>query len=141
MARPNVTHGAPETPTQALIKDANRIVYVTDGRGRSIGVRRLSMSVVRRLAKFLPPELSIRSDYVSQARVAGCVVSIDGANTDLFENGVMEGAMRPDIPIDALIDRLDTDGFNAVGQALLDNFRSASTKDDLKNSSPIPTEE
>lgn len=139
MARPNVTHGASETPTQTLIKDANRIVYVTDDRGRSIGVRRLSMSVVRRLAKFLPPELADKIGYLNQARVAGCVVSIDGANTDLFENGVMEGAIRPDIPIDALIDRLDMDGFDAVNVAWK-AFAPAVTKDDLKNSSPIPTE-
>lgn len=132
MARPIVTHPdaseAPvKTPTQKLVEDANRIVHVVDDRGRDIGVRRMSMSVRRRVLKAIRPSLSDNDKYLGLIMLSACVVSIDGANVDPFDNGGTE------IVFNSLIDRLDDDGFTAVGRAIQE-LTPGATKEDLKNS-------
>lgn len=135
MSIPTVTVGeAALTPTQAIVQDANRIVHVTDSRGRNIGVRRMNMSVRRRTLKAISTEQQDKSGYLDMAMMAACVVSIDGQPVDPLAGA---GHKRPDqveADIDGLIDRLDTPGFRAVGKAILDNFPPEPDTETLKNS-------
>ena len=128
MAQPTVTVGELATPTQQVVADANRIVEVVDARGRKIGVRRMNMSVRRRVFKALPPDLAENARYLGLVMVAACVTTINGENADALAAG---GNV---LVFDNLIDRLDDDGFEAVGNAIADNFSPAATKDELKNS-------
>ena len=133
MARPTVTTGADsatesKTPTQRLVEDANRIVHVTDARGRVIGVRRLSLSVSRRVVKALGAKYDDNQRYLRLATIAACVVTIDGRNVDVFENGATE------IVFDTLVDQIDNAGLAAVAEALEQFEPTAGSKEDLKNS-------
>lgn len=134
MTRPTVAHGdaeepAPEvrTPTQRLVEDANRIIHVTDARGRKIGVRRMGLSVSRRVVKALGTKYNENDRYLRLATIAGCVVTIDGRNVDVFEAGATE------VVFDTVLDQIDNDGLEAIAEALKE-FEPPKTKDELKNS-------
>lgn len=101
------------TPSQQVIADANGIVRVKDALGRTIGVRKMSMSVRRRTLKAILPQSTENGRYVALVMMAACVVDIDGEIVDPLRGGGNE------IVLDALIDRLDDDGFAAIGEAML----------------------
>ncbi len=114
---------AAQSPTQAVIADANRVVFVTDAAGRKIGVRRMSMSVRRRTLKAITPESQTKDRYMGLVMLAACVVSIDGVPYDPLASGGNE------VRFDGLIDLLDDHGFEAVATAIERNFGSG---DDAK---------
>lgn len=133
MSRPTVTVGDQiKTPTQHVVEDANGVKYVTDAQGRKIGVRRVNMSIRRRVFKAISEESSRNSRYLGLVMVAALVVSIDGKAVDAFIRGGNETAF------DALIDRLDDDGFEAIGELI--NPKEVD-RDEIKNSSPTETDE
>lgn len=114
------------TPTQRVVRDANAIVRVTDATGRVIGVRRMTMSVRRRVLKCISPDSAAKDRYLGLVMLAACVTEIDGAPVDALAGGGSE------LKFDGLIDRLDDDGFEAVGKAIQDNYAPVSG-DELKN--------
>lgn len=106
---PKLTVKTAPTPSQEVIEDANRVYEVTDTRGRVIGFRKMTMSIRRRIFKVLSNEAAQRMQYLGLVMVAGCVTHIDDDQITLPTN---------ELQFDALIDRLDDDGFEAIGQGM-----------------------
>jgi hypothetical protein len=128
-----VTYGAApaaaiETPSESLIKDANRTVIVTDARGRKLGVKRMGNGLVRfRLARILGQDAA-NSQIMVQAMLYSSVVSVNGDPVPF---------PKTELQLEALIDRLDMDGLNAVETAQWEEFginlRGESAADEAKN--------
>ena len=116
-------------PSQAIILDANRIEYVVDGLGRRLGVKRISASLRRKVLKALTAESGEKGQLFVMGATACCCVSIDG---DLIPFPTTE------LQVDALIDRLEQEGLNAVSTTLAVKFsppkKEGDSKDELKNS-------
>jgi hypothetical protein len=110
------------SPSEQIIQDANRIVHVKDGKGRQLGIRKLDMSRRRRVLKVLSDEMSRKQQYLGLVMVAACVVEIDGEEISLPVT---------ELQFDALIDRLDDAGFEAVGEAIQEHFGIGQSGDDL----------
>lgn len=110
------------SPSEQIIQDANRIVHVTDAKGRQIGIRKLGMSVRRRVLKALSDEMSRKQQYLGLVMVAACVVEIDGEAVNLPIS---------ELQFDALIDRLDDAGFEAVGLGIQEHFGVGQSGEDL----------
>jgi len=127
MGQPIVTIGDAPTPTQQVVADANRVVEVTDARQRVLGVRRMNMSIRRRVYKSLTNAALENNRYMGLVMVAACVVTINREPADALTMGANE------LVFDSLIDRLDDDGFEAVGKAIADNFAPPITRDEIKN--------
>jgi hypothetical protein len=100
-----------------------------DSRGREIEVRRLKVLDNMRLLALIGSDNSSNDRYLAFASLAYSVVSIDG-----------EAIPRPTslLVLEALLQRLDDDGFSAVAKAHRDNFITAiqtgdEAKDAVKN--------
>ncbi|WP_141683635.1 hypothetical protein [Rhizobium sp. AC27/96] len=104
------------------MSDANKVVVVTDARGRSIGIKKLGMSVRRRVLKALSDESSRKQQYLGLVMVAACVVEIDG---------IPEALPSTELQFDALIDRLDDDGFTAIGRGIQEHFGVGISEEEL----------
>lgn len=98
-----------ETPSEAIIKDAQRPATATDAAGRQIGVRRMGPLDRLKMFEVIGPENSKNEPYLGYAALAFHVGSIDG-----------EPVARPatKLQLEALIQRLGDDGLEAVGAAL-----------------------
>jgi hypothetical protein len=121
MATLKVNKSAP-TPSEEVVGDANRIVRVTDARGRSIGIRKLNMSVRRRVLKALSDEMARKQQYLGLVMLAACVADIDGDDIYLPST---------EAQFDALIDRLEDDGFEAVGLGISEHFGVGKSMEDI----------
>lgn len=118
-------HEAPRhapTPTQQVVEDANRIEHTTDALGRTLGVTRLNAKLRRRVVKALSPSQGEKSQYLFMAMIACACVSIDGESVQFPTSELL---------IDALIDRLEQEGLDAIGLCIALKFTPA--KDELKN--------
>ncbi|MGN6536412.1 MAG: hypothetical protein ACTHKQ_11875, partial [Mesorhizobium sp.] len=80
---------------------------------RVIGYRRLKMTDQRRILKTLSNESASKEKYLGMVMLAACVVSIDGEDIRFPTN---------ELQFDALIDRLETDGFTAVAAGVQKEF-------------------
>lgn len=103
-----------KSPSQQIVEEANRIVYVTDARGRNLGVRRITTPLRRRIFKALSAESAEKRQYLGMVFVAASCCSIDGEEVRLPNS---------ELQFDALIDRLDDDGAEAVADAIRENFQ------------------
>lgn len=118
MSDVKVTYGsAPvepaETPSAALVKDSNRIIFVIDGRGRRLGVKRGNHGLSYfRLTRLLGADAA-NTPLMNQAATYASVVSIDGDPVP-FPNTPLQ--------LEALIDRVDADGFKVVMAAQFEVF-------------------
>lgn len=97
------------TPTQAIVKAASQTATVTDARGRSIAIRKLGPLDRMKLFEVVGPENSRNEQYVGYAALAFIVSAIDG-----------EPVARPNskLALEALVQRLDDDGMDAVARHL-----------------------
>ncbi|HYA07485.1 MAG TPA: hypothetical protein VEF90_16490 [Xanthobacteraceae bacterium] len=129
----NITVGAPPTaapspaplsPTQAIVADANRVEYATDSKGRNLGVVRFNASLRRRVLKALSAENGDKGQYFVMAATACCCVSIDGVPVPF---------PTTELQVDALIDRLDQEGLEAIAITIAEKF-SSPREDSVKNS-------
>jgi hypothetical protein len=110
MAKVTVHHDAkPETPTQAIVKSANAVQTVTDERGRVLAIKKMKPLDRLKMFEVVGAENSKNEMYLGYASLAYHVASIDG-----------EAVNRPatKMQLEALVQRLDDDGLNAVGQWL-----------------------
>lgn len=114
---------AMKTPSQEIIDEANRVYSVTDARGRVIAFRRLKMSDQRRILKSISNEAASKEKYLGMIMVAACVTSIDGDEIRFPAS---------ELQFDALIDRLETEGFKALGGAMQQEF-GIQTEEALRN--------
>ena len=80
------------------------------------------MSVRRRVLKVLSDESAGKQKYLGLVMVAASVVEIDGDPVSL---------PTTELQFDALIDRLDDDGFNAIGAGLQKHFGIGVTEEEI----------
>lgn len=94
-----------ETPTQAIVRAANRITDVVDGLGRTLGIRRMGALDRMKLFEVVGPENSKNEPYLGHAALAFVVGTIDG-----------EAVPRPatKAQLEALVQRLGDEGIGAV---------------------------
>ncbi len=109
-----------ETPSQQIVADANRVVRVTDARGRVLGVRKITTSIRRRVYKTISAENGSKESYMGLVILAATCVDIDGQQIPLPTS---------ELQFDALVDRLEDDGFEAIALAHKQNFMK---KDDAE---------
>jgi hypothetical protein len=102
-----------ESPSEAVIKDANRVVVATDGRGRKLGIKRMSSGLSRfRLARILGPDAG-NPAVMTEAMLYTAVVSINGDPVP-FPQSVLQ--------LEALIDRLDIEVLHLIHKVQQDEF-------------------
>jgi len=110
---PKVTLNPVKTPTQEIVEDANRVVYVEDALGRRLGVRKVTHSIRRRVVKAISADQAGKPQYMGMVMLAAACCEIDGDPVRLPSN---------EIQFDALIDRLDEEGSKAIGKAYQEHF-------------------
>jgi hypothetical protein len=127
LGAPPVQPAKPETPSQAIIKDANRVAVVTDERGRKLGVKSVKNGLVKlKLARILGADATIPA-VISECMIYCSVVSIDGDPVPFPRN---------EAELYGLVQRLDIDGLSAAGAAQRDEFgfgAEADLKEEAKN--------
>lgn len=130
MAKLTVNHGAGvpvdvPTPTQEIIRAANKTGSTKDVRGRVIKFRRMMPSLRQRLRTMAGPELSQNMSWFSEAVFAYSVTEVDGE--PVFANTIRE--------LEILMDLLDDDGLNAVFKSYLETFGmiGGGTVEEVKN--------
>jgi hypothetical protein len=125
-----VTIDPAETPSQGIVRAANQVTQVTDARGRVIGVKKIGALDRMRMFEAVGAENSKNEPYLGYASLAFHVGSIDG-----------DPVTRPGTKaqLEALIQRLDDDGMNAVAEKLPDLYgQSGDAEALLKNASGTP---
>jgi hypothetical protein len=110
-----------DTPSQDIIAAANAKVIVQDARKRQLEVRKLKTLDSMRLFEIIGADNSANQQYLGFAMLAYSVVSIDGDSV---------GRPTTKLALEAIVQRLDDDGFAAVAKAMKDNFLPASASED-----------
>lgn len=116
-----------DTPSEAVVKSATEIKYVTDVRGRKLGVQRPRALLRFRLLKILGADNARNDPLLGNAMLAFLVVDINGDRLPPINSERM---------LEAMIDRLDDDGLAAVAECLTTQFGIApvvDAQDDVKN--------
>jgi hypothetical protein len=107
-----VTLTSDKTPSQQIVDDGNEIKFVTDAKGRSIGVRKIKMSIRRRVLKTLTAASAGKGSYLGLCMMAASVDSIDGEKVAFPST---------ELQFDALIDRIDDEGLEAISSTMVDD--------------------
>ena len=94
-----------DTPSQAIVKAANEMVYVTDSKNRILGLRRLNFLEEFRIVEALGSELSSNTTYMGMLNPLLYLAEIDGEPV-----GIPKSKMQAE----ALIQRAGREGFMAV---------------------------
>jgi hypothetical protein len=102
-----------ETPTEAVVKAANETVTVIDARGRKIEIRKMRTLDRMRLFEVVGSDNAKNEQYFGYAALAWSVVSIDGEPI---------GRLTTKMQIEAVVQRLDDDGFLAVATGMSNHF-------------------
>lgn len=120
-----VTIEKADTPSESIIREASRAFAVEDARGRKIGIKKLTALDRMKLFEACGPENSKNEAYLGYASLVFHVASIDG-----------EAVARPSnkLQLEALTQRLDDDGIDAVARGVQEHFvPSDQGLDALKN--------
>jgi hypothetical protein len=98
-----------DTPSETIVKAANRPATRTDATGRAIGIKKMQALDRLKMFEVVGADNARNEPYLGYAALAFHVSSIDG-----------EPVSRPTnkIQLEALIQRLGDDGMNAVGEAV-----------------------
>ncbi len=134
MAEVKIHTEAPgETPSQSIVRAANQPATITDAKNRAIVLKKLTPLDRLKLFEVIGPDNSKNEAYVGYAALAFLVASIDG-----------EAVARPanKIQLEALVQRLDDDGMDAIAAHLAaqaEEQTEAATPDALKNGSSTPS--
>jgi hypothetical protein len=108
------------SPSAALIGASRQPVVVTDALGRKITIRKLSLLDNLRLMEGMGPALAGNRPYMAHVEYLASVVSIDGS---------AEPIMTTKIQVEALAQRLDNDGLDAVVEGYNKNFAKQESGD------------
>ena len=121
-----VTIDPSDTPSEAIIKAAKKVVTVTDSLGRELKVKKLGAMAKLDLARIVGAEGAKNEHVMGPCALAFSVTEIDG-------DPVLPPASYNELRV--LVGRLDDEGLDAVGQAHVDHFGIVVTDevDDLKN--------
>jgi hypothetical protein len=113
MDKPQVTiKDVASKPSDVIIADVNRVVEITDAKGRAIKLRKPGVLTQYRIVEALG-EASKNSMYMAMVMPLLFVMSIDG------EAVVMP---RTKLEVEGLIQRLDHEGVDAVMAAVAENY-------------------
>lgn len=102
-----------QTVSQEIINDANKEISVDDARGRKIVLKKPSFRSQFKLTEVLGADLSKNEALRGMYFPLYYVHSIDG-DSNIFLNSKLD--------LDALIDRLEEEGYSAVAKGIMDNF-------------------
>jgi hypothetical protein len=130
MAEVKVHDGA-ETPSQKLINDANRIVYVTDDRGRKIGLRRPQFADEFRIVAVVGAELAANQVYMGMLSPLLFIAEIDGH---------VQPFPTSKIAVDSLINTAGREGYLAAVGGLIEHFggKVEDFQEQVKNGAGTP---
>ncbi|HBK05773.1 MAG TPA: hypothetical protein DDZ81_07885 [Acetobacteraceae bacterium] len=118
------------TPSQTIIHEATRTFAVTDTKGRSLLLRRLTALDTLRLFKAAGPELAQNEAWLGMAGLAFSVVEI---------SGVPIPAPKSEAQIEGIIERLGDEGLAAIASALKPNEADPTAGSDVGNSLGTPS--
>lgn len=109
-----------DSPSAQIVKKANERVTVTDDRGRSIVVRKLTPLDRMRMSKAAGSENATNQPYMLYALVACSVVSVDG-----------DDMLTPttERQLEAAISLLGDEGYDAALTAVLDMYGSSKSEE------------
>jgi hypothetical protein len=110
-----------ETPSEAIVKDANRVVIVTDERGRKLSVKRMDNGLASfRIARVLGNDSSNGMLFAQAMLYVSCVA----INDDPVP------FPKTELQLEALIDRLDLDGLKAIQKVQAEEFGVGADQDE-----------
>jgi hypothetical protein len=110
-----------ETPSEAIVKEANRVVTVTDERGRKLSVKRMDKGLASfRIARLLGNDASNGMLFAQAMVYVSCVAIND--DPVFFP--------KTELQLEALIDRIDLDGFRAIQKVQADEFGIGASQDE-----------
>ncbi len=100
---------AAPTPSAAIVQAATKTKTVVDSLGRSITVRKFSALTRMKFAELVGAAAASNAQYLGVAALAAAVIEIDGDRV-AFPTSKRE--------LEALVQRLDDEGIEAIGPAL-----------------------
>ncbi len=120
-----------ETPSEAVINAANKLVYVTDAKGRKLGLRKPAFLEEFRIIEAAGPELAANTTYMSMLNPLLYLAEIDDVAVEPPHNKRA---------IEALIQRAGQEGFLAVVEGIGAHFGSdpAAVENKIKNGDGTP---
>ena len=99
-----VTVHSEKTPSQEVIKSANQLAFVTDSKGRKLGLRTIPFIEEFRIIETVGSERASNQVYMGMLNPILCIAEIDGDKIDF---------PRTHPQIEALIQRAGQEGFMA----------------------------
>ncbi|WP_020472362.1 hypothetical protein [Zavarzinella formosa] len=126
-----VTVHPEKTPSETIVKSANELVYVTDSRGRKLGLRKLPFLEEFRIVETVGAERATNQVYMGMLNPIIHIAEIDGEKIDI---------PRTHPQIEALINRAGQEGFVAAFEGISKHF-AAGHKDleaRIKNADGTP---
>jgi hypothetical protein len=126
-----VTVHTDESKPSPQAKSANQLVYVTDSKGRKLGLRELPFLEEFRIMEALGPELAKNTTYVGMINPLLYLAEIDGQPVHI---------PRSKVAIDALIQLAGREGFMAVMRGISEHFvvDEAALNEKIKNADGTP---
>jgi hypothetical protein len=106
-------------PTQAL----QSVVTVNDKQGRQIEVKKLKPIERMRMLQMIGSDNAVNGPYLGYATLAYSVTKIDGDSLPRPQNLV---------GLEAIVQRLDQDGLDAVGEAFKELYPDAAAQEEAK---------
>jgi hypothetical protein len=112
---------AVESPSNAIVQDANRVVIVTDERGRKLAVKRIDKGLASfRIARILGNDASNGMLFAQAMLYVSCIA----INDDPVP------FPKTELQLEALIDRLDLDGLKAIQKVQSEEFGVGANPDE-----------
>ena len=105
------TSGA-DTPTEAAVKAASELVYVTDKKGRKLGLRKIPFLEEFRILETVGPELSANQVYMGMLNFLLLIGEIDGVACEI---------PRTKRAVEALIQWAGKEAFSAIASGIENN--------------------
>ena len=120
-----------ETPSEAVVKKANELVYIHDSKGRKLGLRQLPFLEEFRIIEAVGSETAANTTYMGMLNPLLYLAEIDGNPIEIPRNKLQ---------VDGLIQRAGREGFFAVIEGITKHFAGASAgiEDKIKNGEGTP---
>jgi hypothetical protein len=120
-----------ETPSQEVVKASKELIYVTDSKGRKLGLRRLDFLEEFRIMEAVGSETASNTTYMGMLNPLLYLAEIDGNPVEIPRNKMQ---------VDGLITRAGREGFIAVVEGITRHFAgdNAALKDKIKNAEGTP---
>ena len=106
-------HAGAETPSQAVLADANRSVVVTDSRGRKLTLRQPKFADEFRIVAVVGAELAANQVYMGMLNPLLFIAEIDG---------MVQPFPSSKIAVDSLINTAGREGFLAAFKGIQEHF-------------------